>query len=230
MLMTRSRIAWLLAFLVSVVVSLAACSGSSGGSGGNSGSGGTGNGGTTSSAGGTGGAGGTATTSTGGTGQLDPTAFGQKYEIADNQIPGWTLNQTPDQFDPLDVYAADSLALDRIDGAAPAYVDRGCRVAMYEQMVGPSPTQCVVIAMDFGTDANATSMFDYEKQYNSASVQISPYDASTAIGYTGMTSCQIYAHFKASYFELEMDGYGSDPTAGCQAGTAFLQVLEAKTK
>jgi hypothetical protein len=109
-----------------------------------------------------------------------------------------------------------------------AYISRGMRVAMFQNLVGPAKLLCTVVAMDFSTADNATTMFDYEKDTTSAATAIPSYDASTAIGYETLAGVTAYAHFKASYFETQVSGV-DDPAASAQVGAELLQVLESKT-
>jgi len=155
----------------------------------------------------------------------DENSFGAKYKFVNQDVPGWSQDTGATAYS---VWTAANLT-DKIDGAAPEYTSRGCKFAMYQGLVGPDPSICTVVAMDFGTDTQATTMFDYKKQASSASAAIPQYDASVAIGYPGLTGITVYAHFKASYFELQLDGY-SDQSSGSQAATSFLKVLEKKSK
>jgi hypothetical protein len=170
-----------------------------------------------------------ACSSSSGSGPLDATAFGSKFKFADNELSGWT--QSTDPTDPYQygVYT-DTTLNQRIDGGNMAYIDRGMRVAMYQDLVGPSGSICTIVAMDFSTDAKADTMFTYQKTQNVASTTLSPYDGTVAIGNSLKTGLTAYAHFKASYFEVQLDGYGADPTAAIPVASQFLQVVEKKTK
>jgi hypothetical protein len=159
---------------------------------------------------------------------LDPTAFGNKYKFADNEVSGWT--QSTDPTDPFQYGVYSDADLDqRIDGGNMAYISRGMRVAMFQNLVGPAGAVCTVVAMDFGTADNATTMFNYEKDTTSAATAIPSYDASTAIGYETLSGVTAYAHFKTSYFETQVSGV-ADAAAGAEVGGKLLQVLASKTK
>ena len=184
-------------------------------------------------AGGASGAGGaTATGGAGGGGAvLAPTAFGQKFKFADNELSGWT--QTPAADDPaaFDVYTSTDDLVGRIDGAADAY--DGFRVAVFQDLMGPDPQTCNVVTMDFVIDSKATDKFTYQKD-NGASTPIPGYDESVAIASTNLTGINVYAHFKALYFELQMSGYlGSDDNLDLNKATSaaaqFLGVLKTQT-
>ena len=204
----------------------AAC-GSGGGTtenstGGMNSSGGTRAGGTTG-AGNTGGTTGTGSTSA----TLDADAFGKKYKVKDNELSGWTLVPTSDDPTAFAVYTGNDELVGRIDGAADAYSERGCRVTMYEDMQGPDPQLCTVVAMDFVTNDQANSMFSYQKD-NGASVLIPGYDGSVAIAYSTLTGLTAYAHFKAMYFEVQLSGY-ADQSSSSAVAAQFLKLLESRT-
>jgi hypothetical protein len=189
-------------------------------SGGMTSVGGTGGGGTISGGGGA-----------GGTGLLSAAQFGQKYRFADNQLPGWKQAPAADDPDAFDVYTGTDELVARIDGAADSYY--GFRVAMFQDLVGPDPQTCNVVAMDFVTDAQATAKFAYQRE-NGASTAIPGYDRSVAIASTDLAGITVYAHFKALYFELQMSGYlGSDDNLDLNKATSaaaqFLGVLKTKS-
>lgn len=156
---------------------------------------------------------------------LDETGFGRKYKLADGEVTGWKQDTSSTAYS---VWTSANLT-DKIDGAADAYISRGCRFVMYQDLVGPDPSICTVTAMDFGTDAQATSMFTYQQEQTLAAVTIPSYDSAVAIGAEALTGVTVFAHFKASYFELQLDGY-SDQTAATQAAQQFLDALKGKTR
>jgi len=162
----------------------------------------------------------------GGTTPLDENAFGAKYKLADNEIAGWTQKTTADA---LLVYTNQTLT-DKIDGAAVPYTDRGMRVALVQELIGPDPQNATFWAMDMTSEANAKSMVAYEQTTTSASVAIPGYDSSVAIARETLTGITVYAYFKAVYLEVILDGFGQDRDAAAQTGVKFLQAEEAKTK
>lgn len=163
----------------------------------------------------------------GGDGQLDAKGFEKKVRLADDAIAGWKTNPKPDAYDPVDVYTPDTLT-SRIDGGAPAYTSRGCRLAMYQQMIGPEPWACLVIAMDFVTAAQAQQMVASQQQQYSASVSIPQYDVLVAVAAQGLTGITAFAHFASTYFDLQIDGV-SDEAAAAQVAGQFLNALKTKT-
>lgn len=161
----------------------------------------------------------------GGDTALDAAGFGRKYKFADNEIAGWGQDTSTTAYS---VWTSTNLT-EKIDGAAPAYVSRGCQLVMYQELVGPDPRICTVAAMEFGTEAKATSMFTYQQQQTQAAVTVPQYASAVAIGAEALTGITVFAHFKASYFEIQLDGY-SDQTEGAQAAQRFLDVLKGKTR
>jgi hypothetical protein len=156
---------------------------------------------------------------------VDENGFGRKYKFVENEIAGWKQDASPSAYS---VWTPKNLT-EKIDGAADAYITRGFRWAMYQDLVGPDPSICSVTAMDFGTDAKATFMFTYQREHTGAAVTIPSYDPAVAIGAEALTGITVFAHFKASYFEVQLDGY-SDPTSAAQAAQQFLDVLKGKTR
>ena len=150
----------------------------------------------------------------------DPNAFGNKYKIADNQIPGWT--QDPD---PTTYWTGTDLVTAGIDGGNVLYDEKGFRQGMFEILDAPNQ-ECDLRAMDFGTDAKATAMFTYQQKANQASISIGQYDASTAIGSSVIGGINAFAHFGASYFELALTGF-ADQASAASVAAKFLAVLQA---
>ena len=228
-------------FVAGFALAAAACSTSSSGSPVSAGgANGAGNGSHTGGAGGTtaagsgsaaGGAACGAGAAGGAGGVLTPDAFGQKFKFADNELPGWTQASAADDPAAFDVYTSTDDLVARIDGAADAY--DGFRVAVFQDLMGPDPQTCNVVTMDFVTAAKATDKFTYQKD-NGASTTIPDYDGSVVIASTNLTGINVYAHFNALYFELQMSGYlGSDDNLDLNKATSaaaqFLGVLKTKT-
>jgi len=196
--------------LTPFVSATAAAAGGSSGSGGNVGAGGNfGTGGSGSS----------------GPLPIDATAFGQKYKLADNEISGWTQGSASDSF-----WAGTDL-FGGIDGAGSAYMDRGFRQGMIQNLNGPDSQSCVLRAMDFGTGDKATAMYAYaQANFITNSIAIPTYDSSTAIGDAEISGLTAFAHFGESYFEVRLIGLGDQRTTctECSAAQTFLDHLKKK--
>jgi hypothetical protein len=157
---------------------------------------------------------------------LSPTEFGQKFKFADNALPGWT--QAKADVDPaaFNVYTSTDDLVARIDGAADAYA--GFRVAVFQDFM-----TCNVVTMDFVTAAKASDKFTYQKD-NGATTTIPGYDGTVATASTNLTGINVYAHFNALYFELQMSGYmdqsqNLDLNKATSAAAQFLAVLKTKS-
>jgi len=159
---------------------------------------------------------------------LTPTALGAKYKVSATDITGWQLDPAdPNAFQVLDESTSKNLVT-LIDGGAGAYTDRGCTVTIYQSLVGPNGEIAgPVYAMDFGTAANATTMFNYSKDSYSATDTVPGFDASVAIGHAALVSVTVFAHFGAMYFEMTLSGF-SDQTAAYQGAAQFLNVFKSR--
>jgi hypothetical protein len=161
-------------------------------------------------------------------GPLDATAFGKKYQLAANEVAGFQQDST----DPgaYSTYSGGEL-VQQIDGAAGVYTENGARVEMFQSLVGPSPQIANFYAMDFVTDAAATAMFAWEQKDKAATTAVPGYDTSVAVGYGTLSGFVLYAHFKASYFEVTLSGFGdqSSTCSACPVAAQFLHVLSSKT-
>ena len=168
-------------------------------------------------------------------GPLDAAAFGLKYKLSTNEVTGFQQ----DPADPTHAYQTwtGEELVQQIDGAAGVYTDNGARVEMYQSLVGPIPAGATdpelanFYAMDFVTDAKATAMVVWEQTQTNAAATIPGYDPSVAVGYGSIGGLAVYAHFKATYIELNLSGFGdqSSTCSACSAAAKFLQALSSKT-
>lgn len=161
---------------------------------------------------------------------LTAAQFGAKYKFSPTDISGWQLDPTnSNAFQVLDESTSDNLTT-LIDGGAGLYTDRGCTMTVYQSLVGPNgETADPVYAMDFGTAAHATAMFNYQAgNLTSTPVSVPGFGSSVAIGYSALASTTVYAHFSAMYFELTLSGF-ADQTSPYQTAAQFLTVFQTKT-
>ena len=100
---------------------------------------------------------------------------------------------------------------------------------MFQELIGPDPKRCTLVAMDFVTEAQAASMVAYQKTTSTDTVAIPGYDAAIAFGYPTLTGLTVYANLKALYLEVGLDG-DSNQSSASETGASFLKVLEAKNK
>jgi hypothetical protein len=160
---------------------------------------------------------------------VDVNGFGQRYKFADNELTGWTQD-TNTVTSPFTVWRADSL-VGLWDGGAGLYLARGCLVTMVQNMIGPNGPDsqiCEVVAMDFGTSANADSMFVSQIRSANVQVPIPGFDGAAAMAGGEMFGNIIgYAHFNQMYFEVQMSGY-YDQSASSAAAGQLLKILQQK--
>jgi hypothetical protein len=153
---------------------------------------------------------------------VDPAAFAKKYTIADNQIQNWTQDPSTD---PSDNWSGTNLISSGIDGGNERYDSKGFRQGLFQTLDGPNGQICNLRDMDFGTDTNATAMFTYSVQGSGSTLPVPPFAISVAAGETVMGGATVFAHFKASYFEVSMTGY-ADTTSAISDAAQFLTVLQ----
>jgi hypothetical protein len=156
--------------------------------------------------------------------------FSPIFKFADNELPGW-IQDTNTVSNPFTVWKGEDL-VGLIDGGADLYVNRGCMMSMYQNLVGPNGPDsqvCTVAAMLCGTSAQADTIFAYQKFNNEASVTIPQFDTSVAIANGGLFgNITVFAHYKTMYFELALTGY-YDQNASCLEAEQILKILESKT-
>ena len=160
-----------------------------------------------------------------------PTAaeLGQKYKFAPNAVQGWQLDPNDaesflvlEEGTPTDLFSW-------MDGGSDEYTNRGCTISVYESLVSTKQELAVIWVMYFGTDANATSMFDNQKSLYMASLPIPNYDASVAIGKIALSVFPtVYAHLGPMFFRMDMSGF-ADATTVLQAASQILDVFKSKT-
>ena len=100
---------------------------------------------------------------------------------------------------------------------------------MYEYLRGTGSQTGTLYAMYMGTDANATALFNSQKDSYSASDPIPGFDASVAVGRASGSSGTAYAHFGTMFIKLTMSGFDGDATAEYQAAVPILNVLKSRT-
>jgi hypothetical protein len=167
-------------------------------------------------------------------GPLSATALGAKYKFSPTDIAGWQLDPNdPTSFQVLDESTPNNL-IRFMDGGADAYTNAGCRVTVYQSLVGPNGEIAGnFFSMDFVSDAQATAMFNSKKSDYSASDPIAGFDGSVAIGHSvfiggSLSMVNVFAHFKAMYFELTLSGF-ADQASFYQGAAQLVNVAKSKT-
>ncbi|MGB8296872.1 MAG: hypothetical protein WCG85_15695 [Polyangia bacterium] len=157
------------------------------------------------------------------------TELGNQYKFSPTDLNGWQLDpndpanfQVLQEGTPTDLYSF-------MDGGSDLYTNNGCTITIYESLIATYPKTATFYAMYFGTATNATTMFNDQKTTFAASGSIPGFDASVAIGYPGLASETVFAHFGAMYIELVVSGFGSDTASAYQTAAQILTVLKSKT-
>jgi hypothetical protein len=150
-----------------------------------------------------------------------------QLKITNGAISGWQMVTTADSFG---VWAAADFHND-IDGGDKPYTDRGLIEVADFHLLGPNGTELGVHAyfMDFGTEAAATAMFQYQASQSiyTPHVAITGYDNTVAFGYAVLGGITAFAHFKKFYIELPFTLYSAQGQAISDANL-FLGYLKAK--
>ena len=127
--------------------------------------------------------------------------------LSAGDFSGWTPGGCYD-FDVQGLYSL-------IDGGAGAYESKGMLRGIRQSLAGSDARTIVAWVDDFGTAANAMSMFSFKKQGLSVSDTLncrSFGDTTAIIGVYGITQI-LSAHIDKYYFELTMDGFADNDQA-----------------
>lgn len=136
-----------------------------------------------------------------------------RLKINNGDVSGWTVKTSSE-------YTQDSWRSAVIDGGVDKYSkDRGFTISavLDEVLDGGSGKTIEIYALDYGSAANATTMFDYEKttEYSSYLELLTPdYTDTVAVGeITHSPDIYVFAHFKQFYIELRTSTFSDFPTA-----------------
>jgi len=149
-------------------------------------------------------------------------------KVNSNDVNGWIL-------DTFGVYTADALVNDLQGGSSP-YINHHVVEAIDERLKNASGADTTYLGyhffiMDFGTVANATSMYQSQKAYFDqipSSAGISGFDLSVAFADTARArGVAAYGHFGKFYFELPLSGYANHLDALGPAAQ-FLNLLKSR--
>jgi hypothetical protein len=147
----------------------------------------------------------------------------QQLKIDTGDITDWLPEDT------MSFYANDHL-YELIDGGAPQYLDKGCRVTGYQQFTGLEGTISTVFVMDFGKDSNATAMFKQKQAENSGNtVPDQSFPDSTVFVTPNLGGVGGYAHFNNIYIEISLRGF-SDQQKAISELNLFLGFFKNKIK
>jgi hypothetical protein len=132
-------------------------------------------------------------------------------------------------------YYQDSAALfNGIDGGAGQYLDKGLietakQVLVKGSSLSNDSLNCEARIMDFGTSANATTMFNTMMSNAVDKKAFASFPNSVAgLDYQPLTGIGAYAHFGRFFFQLDLQGY-NDKTKVIDDAERFLTILKSKT-
>ena len=178
-----------------------------------------------------GGTGCSSSSSSGGSGD-SAAAIAQRFEFATNSpASGWQQAQADagslDGAQPLWSGTINAW-FNLVDGYAGTYQSQGAQYIMMQYLVGPNQQDCLVYAMDFGTDADAQAMLAYNQTYYGKTESVTTIPGYTnAFEYATLSGISVYAYSGQYYFELQLSGY-SDTTTPVTDAESLLGVLFSK--
>jgi len=160
-------------------------------------------------------------------------AIAQKFEFATNSpASGWQQAQADagslNGAQPL-WSGAISAWFNLVDGYAGTYQSQGAQYIMMQYLVGPNQQNCLVYAMDFGTEADAQAMLAYNQTYYGKTESVTTIPGyANAFEYATLSGISAYAYSGQYYFELQLSGY-SDTTTPVTDAESLLGVLFSKS-
>lgn len=114
-----------------------------------------------------------------------------------------------------------------VNGGAPQYVEKGL-VAGFEQRMSNGSKTAKLLILDFGTEANAVSMYTKTDNENSDKTASGTYPQTVAqLDNSAMSGVTAIAHFGKYYMELAFTNY-SDKSESRTTANSFVEVFEAK--
>ncbi len=94
-----------------------------------------------------------------------------------------------------------------INGGAQPHVDRGLVDGIHQAMTSAAGRRVELYAEDFGTMANAGSMYEYARGQVADKLTLAAHGSDTAIGDTSLGGAVFHATFSRYYFKLLFTGY-----------------------
>jgi hypothetical protein len=116
------------------------------------------------------------------------------------QIPSW--HEDSASYRP---YSPDDL-FDLIDGAAPEYIDNGLVKGFFQRLDGPDSATLEVFVDDFGSAANAQTMFHLKRQTVTDPCSIAGPDTASFCAGTVIGGLVAYGRLDHFYLELVLTG------------------------
>jgi hypothetical protein len=154
-----------------------------------------------------------------------------QLKISGTEISNWKLASSADSFT---LWTAANF-YDDVDGGIEKYLNDGMIEVADIHMIGPigsDGSQNSIAAhsfiMDYGTEANAINIFNYQTTFYSADAfKLPGYPLTTAFAKADIGGITAIAHFKKFYFELVFSGF-SDQTEAAKTAAQFLGLFRSK--
>ncbi len=156
-----------------------------------------------------------------------------------NLISGWKFDSIPGKC--LSLWSVSTLYLD-IDGGYDEYTKRGMLQAFDMRYISgpinsegnPYTFEKHNFIMDFGTEANAKTMYDFRKAFSidrRDTATIPGYSMSNALANTSpLGGITVYAYYKQFYFEFSLLQFPNAPTDALPVAKQFLDYFIAKAQ
>jgi hypothetical protein len=114
-----------------------------------------------------------------------------------------------------------------INGGAQPHVDRGLVDGIYQVMTSAAGRNVELYAEDFGTAANAKTMYAFAAKQVVDKLTLSGYGADTALGDSSLGGAVFHATFSRFYFKLILSGYSAAEQKNLLAdAAAFVAAYE----
>jgi len=141
--------------------------------------------------------------------------------LTETDITGWTEDN-----DGYGEYNSETLN-NFINGDAPNYTINGLIEGIIQD-ISKSPRKGKLLVMDFGTEANALSMYNDKSNQNSDKEKAGNYSLSTAqLDVSPSSGVYAYAHFKQFFIEIRLTDF-RDKSESPNVAISMLEVFEEK--
>ena len=147
--------------------------------------------------------------------------------LTDNEISGWKADTStyPTGWN----FMPDTIALmNMIDGMYALYARQGWKNGIVQTMESSSALFYQGDVFDFGTETNATQMYQVQKDAHGSGIDsMRGFSKSVAFGSSVLGGGMIFAHKTNLYFELAFTGFDSTASA-YDTGRVFLKKFFSK--
>lgn len=116
----------------------------------------------------------------------------------------------------------------RVNGYVVEHQNRGLIEGFIQDLAAGSERSATILAMDFGSSAKATDMYNYKKSEPGNNMPLSGISESIAIvNNNASDGCSVFFHFDRFYFEISFWGY-SDKTEALKDAKTFVQHFQSR--